>query len=183
MVHRRPRGAQLAQRVGAERREREEAVGFQDAADLCKSHIEIVAPLEHQIADGDVDARVRERQPPYVSAHTLEAPEQSEVALRFTQHAGRDVERDDRGAFVLPFQLAGQSPRTRAEIDDELRLELEEVEALEQLIADAGLQHRGRLVRRARAIEGAAHARYVEARFGFEGARHQCVSGLLGACA
>ncbi|MEJ0037235.1 MAG: hypothetical protein WDO68_14350 [Gammaproteobacteria bacterium] len=63
---------------------------------------------------------------------------------------------------VAALQLAGDSAGARAEIDDGVGRELEEVQPLEQLVADARLQDRGLLVRAARAIEGSAYADIVQ---------------------
>src|SRR6185369_4237197 len=53
--------------------------------------------------------------------------------------------------------------RPRAEIQYNVRLEVEEFQATHQFLIDARLQNRGRLISRTRAIKGSADAGPVEA--------------------
>src|SRR5579863_4340824 len=57
----RPGAAQLLQSVGAEGGEGEEALRLQDAADFGEDFLQRVAPLQHEIAEDDVDTSGFER--------------------------------------------------------------------------------------------------------------------------
>src|SRR6185369_15651025 len=103
--------------------------------------------------------------------YALEAAEEAHVPARFAQHAGRDVERDDVGASVAALQLASDAAGAGAEVHDDIGRELEEIEPLQKLVADAGLKDCGLFVITTRAVERTAHARIVEARGRF------CASG------
>ncbi len=97
------------------------AVGLQHSTHFAKRGVEVVAPLEHQVADRDIDAGVGERQFAHIAADSLEAAEESHVLAGFAQHAGRDVERDDVRILVAALQLAGEATGAGAEVHDARR--------------------------------------------------------------
>ena len=110
-----PRRAQLHECVGAEGREGEQAAGLEHAPHFGERASEIVAPLQHEVADDEVDAGVRERQRS-ASPHTrLEAPEQAAMLAPASRSMpGADVDRDDRGARIASLErrrVRGPCPR------------------------------------------------------------------------
>ena len=61
-------GAQLLERVGTERRERDEASDAQHAADLGQARWQVAGPLQCQVAPDEVERARRERQRADVAA-------------------------------------------------------------------------------------------------------------------
>ena len=80
VVHGSPGLADLQQAVGAQGREREQALAPQYARHLGEHLTEVVDPRQHQVREHDVYARVRERQHPCIGLHGVTLREQSLVA-------------------------------------------------------------------------------------------------------
>jgi len=76
-VSRGPGPAQLDQGVGPIGGERQQPAGLQHTPALCEDPVRIVAPVNRQVADDQVDARVPQRQRTRVGADAIEAPEQA----------------------------------------------------------------------------------------------------------
>jgi len=70
---------------------------------------------------------------------------------------------NDVGATVMALQLTRETAGAGAQIDNDVRRELEEIQALQHFVGDASLQNGGRLVTCAGPIEGIAHASMIEA--------------------
>ena len=70
----RERRAQLAQRIGPERRERQQAADLQHAAELGERARQVVDPLQRQVAPDEVERDAAQRQRVDVGAHEAPAP-------------------------------------------------------------------------------------------------------------
>src|SRR6185437_8142864 len=148
---------------------------LEDAADLGKGVVERIAPLQHEVAENDVDAGGCERKSGGVGADALEAAEESLMARGFVQHAGREVEGDHQRPAVAPLELRGGAAGAGAKVEDDLRSEVERLESAEEIVGYVGLEDGGGFVRCARAIEGRAHAGLVESkRIGGAALGHVC---------
>ena len=169
-----PGAAQLFQGVGAEGAEDEVALRLQYPAHFRESVIERIAPLQHQVAEDDVDARGLEGKARGIAANTLEAAEKALVASGLAQHAGREIEGDHHGAAVAALELRGDAAGAGSEVENDLGTEVEGLEATEQLIGHPRLQYGRGLVARARTIEGGAHAGLVELKE-IGGCRRSCL--------
>src|SRR6185312_3244681 len=122
-----------------------------------------VAPLQHQAAEDNIDARVHERQAVCVPTYTLKAVEQPLVAPRLFQHAGGEIQRDHQRLPVFALQGGRGSAGARAQIEHHVGAELERVQPTGQLVRNTRLQDRRRLVAGARLVEGPPHGARMEA--------------------
>ena len=127
-----------------------------------EQRIEIVAPLEHQVAVDDIDARVREGHALRVRADAFEAPQPPALARGGAQHPRRDVERDHPRAPMETLELAAGVAGAASGIHDDLGLELDVFEPPEEPPAHIGLQDGGPIVAAAGTVEGTAHPAVIE---------------------
>ena len=142
--------------------------GSQHAADFPEHRIRIVAPLQHQVAEDQVDAAVAQRQRWRIAPRRVRNVRSKPCCRRAcAQHRDRQVERDDlRGddsdasARELPWPVP--APRS----SDDAAVQPHDIESLEQSRANLAVHGRGahRKVR-LRSVERAAHGARVEEEF------------------
>jgi hypothetical protein len=88
-----PGAAQFLQRGGPEGAEGKEAPRPQHAAHLGERGIRGLAPLQHEIAEHQVDAAAGQRQPGGVAAGPRKAPPQPLVVARLLEHPQGQIHR------------------------------------------------------------------------------------------
>ncbi len=154
--------AQFRESVGTEGTEQQQAAGFEHARQFTEYRVEIVAPLQQQVAEHQVEDTGAERQRVRVRAHALEAAQPARLVAGPLQHAGRDIRRDDHGLGKAAFQRARAVPGAGTEIEDGLRVHDEFIEPRNKLAAHPILQGGGRIVAGAGAVEGARHGATVQ---------------------
>ena len=155
--------AQLLQRVGAEGREQEEAVGGEHARGLGEHELG-PAPLQREIGEQKLRARVAASGRRSASAHTSARPLAPRARASTTAGAGA-ARASIAGAMSMPTSSRARvAPRERgergagaaAEVDDARRLEADGSRCSSRRVADLALQHGAVVVGRRRALEGAA---------------------------
>ena len=158
-----PRGAQFRERIGTERREREEAAGLQDARGLGEHRVDVLAPGQHQVAEDEVDAGVRQRESLGLGVQPFDARVRGQPA-RFGKHAGRRIERDDARTWPARSERHRAAPCPAAEVEHGFRGEVDPLESREHVIAQASREYGGGIVARARAIVVPADGTAIEQR-------------------
>ena len=148
---------ELGQRVAADQRRDEEAVGLQRAADLDERPGQIVDGLQREQRHGEVEAAVRRRQ-------ALEIADRAEeIAAAEARQSRREP--DDAIDLAAGRQRRGGVRSGRAEIRREGEAPLDQRQALAELLGRAGEQEIGPVVpggrapRRDRAGDGRARGR------------------------
>src|SRR3569833_3962642 len=75
------------------------------------------------------------------------------MSLCLVKHPGREIHCKDQRSPIAFLDLARHPPRAGAQINHHRGREVERLQARKKLLSHARLQHRGRFVRRTRAIE------------------------------